>query len=582
MGHARRLASLQKRRELRAAGIHIEKKYKRSSKYVDYNNEIPFYRKAPRGFYDTTNDDITGKKITENARNNFKPMYLTDIEGERRDAIEERERKKDIQRQKLLRKINLPEAILRLNRVNNIDDDDVVERKDIILPEPMITDNELNKIGKMDNKYGMFMDNNNGDSVLNTPSMITPGNMTNFNGKSKDIRTPLTRSDNVLEQSINAIKMNDLETPLLGGMNPKIMNNDWSGITPKTSVVRTPNPLSTPNMNINNESQRIIDINNKKYRNKMRKRLFKDLNELPKPMHDVSDYDIELPIFDGKNSVLFDKKYNNIDMDWIMDQTEVDSNKVKQMEIDKQNEWNKNTKVIKDNLPVPSIVNYNKITKTFKDDELNDASELIHNEMIKLIQYDNNVKHNIGHKHKKRKLMPKIEYSDIELTNADQLLKDEMNKLRKLHENEINGINWNKIDNELNFVPSKKTYGFIGGKNNETNVALKREIIKQEFAILRRHVELKMNRNNKMERNYNTLTNGYININKKLVKNIKNNFNKIKDIEREINIYNKLYENEKIAIKKRIKEYKLRIDNQRKRENKLKAEWIKIKKQTSQ
>merc|ERR1711890_75604 len=41
---ARRLASLQKKRELRAAGIEI-KKFRRKIRGVDYNEEIPFERK---------------------------------------------------------------------------------------------------------------------------------------------------------------------------------------------------------------------------------------------------------------------------------------------------------------------------------------------------------------------------------------------------------------------------------------------------------------------------------------------------------------------------------------------------------
>merc|ERR1719334_910274 len=90
---ARRLASLQKRRELKAAGIHLRKRRKRKYKYLQYNNEIPFYRKAPRGFWDTTKDDLKAHEVTKAARNDFKPMFITEVEGERRDDIEERERK---------------------------------------------------------------------------------------------------------------------------------------------------------------------------------------------------------------------------------------------------------------------------------------------------------------------------------------------------------------------------------------------------------------------------------------------------------------------------------------------------------
>merc|ERR1739838_682729 len=54
---ARRLASLQKRRELRAAGIEINR-YRRKKRGIDYNAEIPLERKPAQGFYDTSNEHV--------------------------------------------------------------------------------------------------------------------------------------------------------------------------------------------------------------------------------------------------------------------------------------------------------------------------------------------------------------------------------------------------------------------------------------------------------------------------------------------------------------------------------------------
>lgn len=45
LNEAKRLASLQKRRELKAAGIELKMKQKKR-KYVDYANEIPFQRQV--------------------------------------------------------------------------------------------------------------------------------------------------------------------------------------------------------------------------------------------------------------------------------------------------------------------------------------------------------------------------------------------------------------------------------------------------------------------------------------------------------------------------------------------------------
>ena len=58
---ARRLAALQKRRELRAAGIKTRLKYgTRRNRPIDYNNEIPFEKRPALGFYDTASEVILG------------------------------------------------------------------------------------------------------------------------------------------------------------------------------------------------------------------------------------------------------------------------------------------------------------------------------------------------------------------------------------------------------------------------------------------------------------------------------------------------------------------------------------------
>ena len=85
---ARRLASLQKRRELRAAGIPIRKKRLKKRK-IDYNAEIPFEKRAALGFYDTTEEAYNPEDP------DFRKLRQQDLEGKRRDEVEEEERKKD-------------------------------------------------------------------------------------------------------------------------------------------------------------------------------------------------------------------------------------------------------------------------------------------------------------------------------------------------------------------------------------------------------------------------------------------------------------------------------------------------------
>jgi pre-mRNA-splicing factor CDC5/CEF1 len=47
-----------------------------------------------------------------------------------------------------------------------------------------------------------------------------------------------------MAQAQNLVRLNQLQTPLLGGDNPELHPSDWSGLTPKPAVAATPNPLA--------------------------------------------------------------------------------------------------------------------------------------------------------------------------------------------------------------------------------------------------------------------------------------------------------------------------------------------------
>lgn len=79
----RRLAALQKRRELRAAGIDIQKKRKKK-RGVDYNAEIPFEKKPAPGFYDTSMEQY------DPLEPDFKRLRQQHLDGELRKWVTER------------------------------------------------------------------------------------------------------------------------------------------------------------------------------------------------------------------------------------------------------------------------------------------------------------------------------------------------------------------------------------------------------------------------------------------------------------------------------------------------------------
>lgn len=76
---ARRLASLQKKRELQAAGIELRQKGSRR-RGINYNEEVAFEKKPAIGFFDTAEENQRSKEVGEE----FRPQTLEQLEGRRR------------------------------------------------------------------------------------------------------------------------------------------------------------------------------------------------------------------------------------------------------------------------------------------------------------------------------------------------------------------------------------------------------------------------------------------------------------------------------------------------------------------
>ncbi len=75
---ARRLGALQKRRELRAAGIGVRRgavSHNRRKRGVDYNAEIPFEKQPMPGFYNTAEEQY------DPFAPNFSQLRLQQLEG---------------------------------------------------------------------------------------------------------------------------------------------------------------------------------------------------------------------------------------------------------------------------------------------------------------------------------------------------------------------------------------------------------------------------------------------------------------------------------------------------------------------
>ncbi|KAK4686870.1 pre-mRNA-splicing factor CDC5/CEF1, partial [Tremellales sp. Uapishka_1] len=243
---ARRLALLQKKRELKAAGINLRMKPKK--KGMDYNADIPFEKQPAPGFYDVTE---------ENAKVYAAPVgqSLRALEGKRKTELEEMEegnkRRKGndeksggqatqfvAAREAQIKKLKEAEQIIRRRKLN--------------LPMPQVGEAELEEIVKIGQagETARELVGNEGAGSDATGRLL--GDYESL-GKARMARTPRTapQQDNVMAEARNLRHMAMTQTPLLGDENtplhgPDAAGTGFEGATPRNSTSATPNPLMTP------------------------------------------------------------------------------------------------------------------------------------------------------------------------------------------------------------------------------------------------------------------------------------------------------------------------------------------------
>lgn len=139
---SRRLSQLQKRRELKNAGIDTRLS-KRKKNEMDYNADIPFEHKPARGFYSTAEEE----QQNDTDRLHHKNMHrkATEAPAQKKDKAalsKEDETKKKEQQKTASAQRTLQLAQLELQ-------DQISKRRKLNLPEPQIQDHEMEEIVKI-------------------------------------------------------------------------------------------------------------------------------------------------------------------------------------------------------------------------------------------------------------------------------------------------------------------------------------------------------------------------------------------------------------------------------------------------
>ena len=235
---ARRLASLQKKRELKAAGIDVREKAKKG-RGIDYAHEVPFERRPAPGFYDVTEEN----EITRAMQGEFRPVSKEELEGKKRRDVEKELAKQDVAKRKIAERNNAP--LMLKQQLEEAEASNLRRRGKMMLPAPQVTDAELEILAKEGSLLEAALAGEGGNKATST---LVGGYATPYDFATP-MRTPAgvpgTSAPNKVMQEAQALaRLQQGQTPLLGGENPDISGSDFTGITPQRFTDATPNPIA--------------------------------------------------------------------------------------------------------------------------------------------------------------------------------------------------------------------------------------------------------------------------------------------------------------------------------------------------
>ncbi|EMC91660.1 hypothetical protein BAUCODRAFT_27935 [Baudoinia panamericana UAMH 10762] len=243
---SRRMAVLQKRRELKSAGINV-KVVTRKKGQMDYNADIPFEKAPAPGFYDTQEEIDQNEK----QREMFDPrrqQLANKRKGEPGDGVEGQEPKR--RKNEKDGGASAFAAAAKADQLQRIREaEQSSKRRGLTLPAPQVSEAELEDIVKM----GLSGDR----ALMSGEDGDTRGLMANYSNTigATPIRTPRAPQgeDRISNELRNARARTETQSALLGGDNTILAEDDattgYQGAAPSQKTLATPNPLATPMRN---------------------------------------------------------------------------------------------------------------------------------------------------------------------------------------------------------------------------------------------------------------------------------------------------------------------------------------------
>uniref|UniRef100_A0A7N0TVM6 Cell division cycle 5-like protein n=1 Tax=Kalanchoe fedtschenkoi TaxID=63787 RepID=A0A7N0TVM6_KALFE len=615
---ARRLASLQKKRELKAAGIDNRHR-KRKRKGIDYNAEIPFEKKPPPGFYDVTDEDrpVEQPKF---------PTTIEELEGKRRADVEAQLRRQDAARNKIAERQDVLSAIVQANKLN--DPETVRKRSKLMLPPPQISDQELEEIAKM----GYASDLLAGSEELTegsgaTRALLAQYAQTPLPGMSQlrtPQRTPAGKGDAIMMEAENLARLRESQTPLLGGENPELHPSDFSGVTPKKREIQTPNVMLTPSstpgaagltprigmtptrdgysfgltpkgtpirdgLHINEglEVHDSVKLEQRK-RADMKRSLLSGLSGLPQPKN---EYQIVMQAPPDDDEDLEEKIEEDMSDRLARERAEEEA-RIQVL-------LRKRSKVLQRELPRPPVSSLdllrNSLMRTDEDKSsfvpptsIEQADELIRKEFLCLLEHDN-AKYPLEEKSEKDKkirgkrgkfagTVPTIDdFEEDEMKEAGIMIKEEAEFLRAAMGHE-NGSLEEFVEahktclNDLMYFPTRNAYGLSSVAGNAEKISA----LQSEFENVKKRMDEDTRKAQKLEQKIKVLTQGYQGRSLKLWSQVEATSKQKDTATTELECFRVLHKQEQLAASHRINGLREEVKKQKELEETLQRHYGKL------
>ncbi|KAL3315402.1 CDC5 cell division cycle 5-like protein [Cichlidogyrus casuarinus] len=607
---ARRMALMQKRRELRAAGLGSKlsilgnPSMRLKNEGLDYNREIPFEKKPLRGFYDTSGETTESKKV------DFDKLRLTDVEKESYMEREKRERKKDAERQAKRLENDLPNA---LKNRSGLDEGPAQKRSKLVLPAPQISDSELENLIKVgqanENALRLASMEENELSATATAALLSEYNES-VNMSNIVQRTPLLPQDSLLQEAQNLMALQNTQTPLKGGENAPIPDSAIQcGLKPVATPTATPNvalasqilgfktpdvhklesgtPLSvfgsTPTFQQSKSSKQVLRFG---------------LDTLPKPKN---NFEINVPGEDDMTEE--DQETKALSEE---DQAEIDRRRNEQAEEAEKIAWAKRSLSLQRALPRPCDVNQSVLRPqdpSFTD--LQKAEELIKQELVTMLHYDaashpptqflaDLQKPKEGKVLGPQAIQKRVQaakqahesylrshqyanFEDTELEHAKMLVKEEMEVVKQgMGHGDLTPEAYNKVWEECR---SQVLYLPVHRRFTRASLASKRDRIESAEKQMSQYRDLmtqEAKRATKLEKRLQVLLGGYQSRAQILMKAIQESVDQTEQSEIEYQTLSRLREQEIGAVQHRLDSLQMDVQRQVSRETELQARYAKL------